>query len=304
MKIDVLCAGELLVDFISEAMADSLAEGGAFRPYAGGSPANLATNLQHLGVSSRLIAAVGADAFGEFLRKQLEHNGLDTSQLRTSPRPTTLITVTRSESSPSFEVFRGADSDLSWGQFAELTTLPPRVLHTTCFAMSALPARSHIMRAASALAATTRLSIDVNYAYKVWPDRQRARAVVMHYIRHGALVKMSDDDWLRLMEEELTLANCTAKARSLLAEGASQICFTFGAAGAMAFAGEDVVQLSPKPVKVADSTGAGDSFWAGYLAAYLAGESLRNCLETATKVAAVKLQNIGPLAHALDWKKL
>ena len=306
MSYDVLCAGELLVDLISTDATADVSAATTFAPVPGGSPANLATNLRHLGVDAQLVAAVGDDAFGDLLQAHLDSCGLSREHVRTIPAtPTTVVTVTRSVASPSYEVYRGADPQVEWSQFEPFVQAPPRIFHTTCFALSGLPARSHLLRASRVLAkAGTILSIDANYAEKVWPDRARARRVVADYIAQGALVKMSDDDWLRLHGETLTPDIAEARGRALLHAGARQVCFTFGSAGAVLVTSAGVVRLSPKPVDVVDSTGAGDSFWSGFLAAYLAGESPERCLETGINVAAVKLQRVGTLAAPLDWRAL
>ena len=304
MKVDVLCAGELLMDLISDREAASLDDVTGFAPVPGGSPANLATNLQHLGVHSALVACVGRDAFGQQLLRHVRESGLDAQYVSTSSvLPSTLVTVTRSKTSPSFEVYRGADQALEWSQFQPFIAQPPRVFHTTCFALSGLPARSHLLRAGRVLAkAGVTLSIDANYAAKVWPDRKRAQRVVQEYLSQGALVKMSEVDFERLYEQPLTIDNCEVEGQRMLGRGARLVCFTFGGDGACVISPSGIVRLSPKPVTVVDSTGAGDSFWSGFLAAYLSGASPERCLQAGIGVAAVKLQQLGPLSTALDWR--
>jgi fructokinase len=49
-----------------------------------------------------------------------------------------------------------------------------------------------------------------------------------------------------------------------------------------------------------DATGAGDSFWAGFLTAMLDGCSLRDCLLFAREIVEMKLSQIGPLPAAID----
>ena len=165
--------------------------------------------------------------------------------------------------------------------------------------------RSHVLRAGAAFAKTgTTLSIDANYAAEVWPEREQAQRTLSQYVRHGALVKMSEVDYERLYERVLDPDDVAAAAAPLLAAGARQVCFTFGGEGAAAVTPEGVVRHAPPPLDIVDATGAGDSFWAGFLAAYLDGRDPLACLRAGAAVAAVKLQQQGPLREAVDWRGL
>ena len=304
MRYNVVCAGEALIDLISENYAERLSDAKSFGVHVGGSPANLASNLKCLDLNVGLIAAVGADAFGDRIVGEFEGRGLPTDLVhRCHDRPTTLITVTKSKGSPDFEVYRGADEHLSWSSFAKALSQGADLFHTTCFALSGLPARSHLLRAAAAFAKTgTALSIDANYAKKVWADRAPAQEVVRAYAALGAIVKMSEVDYERLYGEPLTMRDAETAAQPLLQAGAKLVCLTFGGEGAVVVEQSSATSIVPPPLDIVDATGAGDSFWAGFVAAYLDGRTPEACLRIATKVAATKLQQMGPLRETLDWR--
>lgn len=306
MPYNVVCAGEALIDLISVNYAAHLADARGFVPHVGGSPANLARNLRMLGQNSGLICGVGSDALGQRILESFRDSGLPTDLVEeVRSVNTTLVMVTKSKGNPDFEVYRGADHQLSYTPFQRALDIGSQLFHTTCFALSLAPMRSHLLRAGAAFAKTgTTLSLDANYATKVWPDRERARAMVLEYVEHGALLKMSDVDYERLYDTSLAFGDARQAARPLLDAGARLVCFTFSAEGAVAVTAEGSAQYKPAPADIVDATGAGDSFWAGFLAAYLGGCSSEDCLEVAAKVAAVKLQQHGPLRHELDWRSL
>ena len=52
--------------------------------------------------------------------------------------------------------------------------------------------------------------------------------------------------------------------------------------------------------KIMDATGAGDAFWSGFLFAYLKKNSIKDCLNIALNLAALKLQNVGRLPNNIN----
>ena len=70
--IDILSAGELLVDFITAEFVQTLDEASLFKRIPGGSPANLAMNMARLGNNAILAASVGNDDMGDVLRNYFD----------------------------------------------------------------------------------------------------------------------------------------------------------------------------------------------------------------------------------------
>ena len=63
----VLCAGEALIDFVSNKPGNSLKNTEGFIRKAGGAPANVAAAISKLGAEAYFCGTVGDDFFGEFL---------------------------------------------------------------------------------------------------------------------------------------------------------------------------------------------------------------------------------------------
>src|SRR5690242_67659 len=110
--IDVLSIGEALIDFISDGQQGALGEAQHFTMYPGGAVTNVAINVARLGGSAALAACVGEDAFGTFLRHQLQQAGVMTEHLHTTlDASTTLAVIARNDATPDFAIYRGADSN-------------------------------------------------------------------------------------------------------------------------------------------------------------------------------------------------
>ncbi len=293
---DVLAVGELLVDLIGKNSATSLAETLTFERFQGGSPANFARNLSKLNNRVKLVASIGADGFGRFLQSQVEALELDSSGVEMYPNfPTTVITVAKTDGSPDFQAYRGADAHISSEQLAASVLEECRIFHTTCFALSKKPAQTNIISAA-VLAANqgVQLSIDLNYSPKIWQNRLEAHEIITQYCSLGALVKLSEDDWNRTYEQpDASPQEITEFIHGL---GAREVCLTLGSEGVyVSRKGESIHFVPARKIKVADATGAGDAFWSGYLTAWLDGHSPKTCALFGRNIAEIKLQKVGPL---------
>jgi len=300
---DFLAVGELLIDFISRDFADKLEDVKIFERFQGGSPANLCLNMARLGNSVKLIACVGNDDMGDYLYKCVQNQGVNCEQLRKVAEPTSLILVTRTKSVANFEAYRGADCQIVGEQFPVARFGECRIFHTTCFALSREPALSTILRAARlAVQEGCQLSIDANYAQKIWPDRQQAQKIVAKYCGMGAIVKVSEVDWERLYESPLKEAETAAN--HFLNLGATVVCATMGEKGCLIASPSEKFRLPARKVEVKDTTGAGDAFWSGFLTAWLDEHSLLNCAKAGRKMAEIKLGHFGSLPRVVEREKI
>jgi hypothetical protein len=68
---DVLCIGEVLINFVTNESNVSLFDVNTFRIAAGGAPANVAIGVRRLGLSSGFVGKAGNDPFGVKLRNKL-----------------------------------------------------------------------------------------------------------------------------------------------------------------------------------------------------------------------------------------
>jgi len=295
---EVIVAGELLVDLIADETTDGLEGAARFERHAGGSAANLAGNLARVGRRVVLAAAVGRDGFGRFLREHATRSGL-ALRLAERPEPTTHVFVARSTATPDFVHVRGADRLLRPDQLPDTALAAATLFHTTGFALSLDPARSVILDAAHrADAAGTAVSLDVNFAPATDAQRRADCDATEAVCRHGALIKCSADDLARLFPD---LAPLDAVAR-LHAWGAALVAFTRGADGVRVSwdGGDESAEVAAVPVDVQDATGAGDAFWAGFLAAWLENHPPPRCAEAGARLAALKLARVGPLPDRID----
>ncbi|MEM9849687.1 MAG: carbohydrate kinase [Bacteroidota bacterium] len=296
---DILCVGELLVDMISTDFADDLSQVEQFKRIQGGSPANLAMNMARLGNQVGLVAGVGQDDMGDFLIQNVEQVGVSTQHITRTSTPTTLVLVTRSKEVSNFEAYRGADCELEAAQFPDELLRSTNIFHTTCFALSKPPAQNSILVAAEKAAQFgAQLSIDLNYAAKIWQARAEAQKIVADYCAKGAIVKISEVDWERLYERPLQ--DAAAVGQHFLNLGAKVVCVTLGGDGLWVISKSERHFLPSRPIEVKDTTGAGDAFWSGFLTAWLDGKPLLVCAKSGRNMAEFKIQHFGTLGKVVE----
>ena len=215
--IDILCVGEVLIDFIGHQTEVLINNTRDYHRYLGGSPANVAMNSARLGLKPVMVATVGDDGFGEYIFERLNSVGVITSYVKKlENKPTSVIFVSRTESTPDFIPFREADYYITENQIPKELLLETNIFHTTCFALSKHPAQSAILeKAKEAFNLGCKLSIDVNYAKKLWSSQEEALEVIKAYCKFNPLVKISEDDMLRLFEHKRThkASKCRQVAR-------------------------------------------------------------------------------------------
>jgi sugar/nucleoside kinase (ribokinase family) len=297
--IDIVSVGELLIDMISIDFAEKIDEVESFKRIVGGSPANLAMNMKRLGNNVRLVSTVGRDDMGNFLMNYVKNLDLDTSLMRQINLPTTLILVSRSKNVSNFEAYRGADARISMNQLNDAVLSQTTIFHTTCFALSKKPAQTNILRGAKrAVELGCQLSIDANYAAKIWQNREEAQRIVAKYCSYGAYVKVSEVDWERLYGTKLE--DPAAAAQYFLNLGAKNVCVTLGGDGCFVADTEGGHFLAARKVEVKDTTGAGDAFWSGFLTARLDGHSVLDAAKAARRMAELKLGHFGPLPSSVS----
>lgn len=267
-----------------------------YHRYLGGSPTNVAVNASRLGLNALLVATCGQDGLGDYLVRKLKSNKVILDSIQKSQiHPTSVIFVSKSTETPDFIAYRQADCQIEVQQLPDTVLANAKIFHTTCFALSQNPARTTILnRATKAKELGLKLSIDINFSEKIWPNREEAIAVLKEYLSKDPLVKLSEDDCYRLFSEQKSEDFIFDYFHGL---GVTTICLTKGKNGVVVSdKTKGIIRQNALEIdEIKDTTGAGDAFWTGFLYAQLQNYTLDESIAIAQKLAAIKLQNIGQL---------
>ncbi len=251
----------------------------------GGSGAIFACGAARLGLQVAFAGVVGDDIFGRFMCDQLQGRGVDTSGIVVDPgRPTGVTVVLSGRQDRAMLTFPGTIGDLRRSLIDEDLLGRSRHVHVSSyFLQGALtPELPDLLREVRAGEATT--SIDPNWDPSgMWDG--------------GLLALLPEVDvFLPNEMEALSLARISvtedAIAR-LRSSGAGTVVVKTAEQGAVGAQVSESVTVPAFPTQVLDSTGAGDSFDAGFLAGFLAGEPLRRCLEIGNACGALSTLGLG-----------
>ncbi len=298
--IDILTIGETLVDFIAIERTDSLREASTFKRHLGGSPANIAVNVSKLGGKATVISKTGIGAFGQFLKAELQYNGVNTDFLIMDHRfNSSIIFVSRTSGTPDFEPLRSGDFQLSPEDMPAQTVSAAKIVHTSTWPLSREPSRSAVFKAFKLAHAQGKIvSFDPNYSPVIWPDHQEAVQVLQEIYRYTTITKASLDDSYRFFGPGYAPEEYIQMYHKL---GPQVVVFTMGQDGSMiSEKGQVLGHLPARQIEVADATGAGDAFWSGFLVAMLDGHPLQQCLLFAREIVELKLKTVGTLPESID----
>ena len=261
---DIVALGELLIDFTP---ADtSSREIALYARNPGGAPANVLAMASRLGADTALIAKVGVDSFGDYLREVIRGSGVAVRGLvQDQTVPTTLAFVHISPSGErSFSFYRnpGADSQLEIAEVDTEQLESCRIFHFGSVSLTDNPARETTLWAAeTAKKAGAMVSFDPNYRPLLWRNEAEAENQIHHALRLADIVKISDEELLL----STGFSDPEDGAKAVLDTGAAAIVVSLGAGGSYVRTQKTQARVNAFPVQAVDTNGAGDAFWGSVL---------------------------------------
>lgn len=262
--VHITALGEILIDYTP--MPASNAGMAVFEQNPGGAPANMLACAARLGRKTAFIGKVGDDMQGRFLAETLRKTGIDTRALHVDGRYyTTLAFVEldgRGERSFSFARKPGADTQLAPEELDSALLAGTEIFHFGSLSLTEEPARAATFAAVrQARQAGAIIAYDPNYRPLLWDGPEAAMAQMQAPLPLVDLLKVSDDELPYLAGT----TDCRQGAAELVARGVRCVVVTIGREGALVCTAQGAVMAAGFPACVVDTTGAGDSFWGGFL---------------------------------------
>lgn len=293
---------------VGEAMIEMAETGeGTYRKSFAGDTFNTAWHISQIpgaDVPVSFVTTVGTDPVSAAFIAELQADGLDTAHIGRVPERTMgLYMIELDETERSFHYWRdtsaarllAADEDVLVRSMADAG-----VIHVSGITLAILqPAdrRRLISALSTAREQGARVSFDPNVRPRLWSSPRETQDSIAAMLAVTDIALPSFDDEAALWGDTAP-RNTIARLR---AAGVSEIVVKNGPAPVTSWDGEQVAEVPCKPVAgIRDTSGAGDAFNAGYLAARLAGLAPISAIASGQKMSGAVLQYFGariPAGH-------
>ncbi len=288
----VVVLGDVMLDVV--AVLDAPFAPGSDAParvatHGGGSAANVAAWLARAGEPVALVGRVGDDAAGRQAAAELRALGVEAHLALDRERATgTCVVLVEPGGERSMLPDAGANAGLQAGDLPEALLAPGRHLHVAGYALLR-PGSREAARGAIARALAHRMTVSVDPSSGA-PLAAAGAAKFLGWAR-GARLLLPNADEARVLAGE---DRPERAGLALAAVTGAEVVVTLGREGALWTDGRRLERCPAAPLDgPPDTTGAGDAFTAGLLAARLSGEPPPAALAAAARLAAEAVSRPG-----------
>ncbi|CDG89761.1 bifunctional 5-dehydro-2-deoxygluconokinase/5-dehydro-2-deoxyphosphogluconate aldolase [Xenorhabdus bovienii] len=291
-KFDVICMGRIAVDLYGQQIGTRLEDMGSFSKYLGGSSGNVAYGTARQGLKSSMLARVGDEHMGRFLREELQRVGCDTSHLITDKERLTALVLLGIKDNETFPLIfyrdNCADMAITRNDFSEDYIASARCLAITGTHLSHPQTRDAVLTALQyARRNGVKTAIDIDYRPVLWGLTSlgdgETRYIASEQVTAQLQEVLPQFDLIVGTEEEFHIAGGSTDTvealRCVRALTEATLVCKRGALGCSVFNAsipdtlDEGITIQGVRVEVLNVLGAGDAFMSGLLRGYLNNES-------------------------------
>lgn len=262
---------------------------------------NTAVYMARLGVSPSYATALGDDPYSDQILENMRAEGIGTELVtRVAERNPGLYIIHNSpegerefyywrREAPARELF--SDPTASVKLYRQLEQFDCVYLSGITLAILAEGARENLLQCLAKLRTKgVQVAFDSNYRPSLWSSVAQAQAAIKAALHHTDIALLTLDDEHRLWGDD-SIDGCIARyANAKLKE----LVLKRGGDDTVVVVENEKLQIAVDPVaQVIDTTAAGDTFNAGYLAARLQGANAAEAARQGNRCAGIVIQHRG-----------
>lgn len=287
-KFDVVVLGELNIDLVlwdipfPENEKEKVARDMRFT--MGSSSAITAHNLAVLGSKVGFIGKCGADTFGDFMIKGLQRGGVDTRGIiRDKKLKTGATIILANPPHKALLTYMGAMTEMRMRDINWNFVKQARHLHLGCYYLQTglIQDVPKIFSKAQNLGLTT--SLDTN-----WDPSEKWDESLYEVLKYTDVFFPNDDEAIRIAHET-SLEKAVEKLRKVV----KILAVKRGKEGTLVCSADEQYQIPGLSVEVIETTGAGDTFNAGFLYQFIRGKSMEECARFGNACGALAVTALG-----------
>ena len=284
----VACVGILVADGIVETVTEDPQKGvlypvNSITMHNGGNAMTASINLRKLGVESSMVGMVGNDTVGDFLKGTLKESDVNISGLKTNDTVQTSASVLMIDKQAERSFFHTVGTNAVFSEkdiYYSIIDNCDMVFVTGTFLMDTFDGieTMQFLKKCKDMGKTTFLDV-------CWDAKGKWGEVLDMSLPYIDYLMPSIDEAIHMAGKE----NPEEIADVFVSKGAKNIIIKLGSKGSYLRKEDEKSGSIFPPYYIenpVDTTGAGDSFCSGFLAAFARGESLDECMKFANATGA------------------
>ncbi|MGN1140142.1 MAG: carbohydrate kinase family protein [Oliverpabstia sp.] len=252
--------------------------------FVGGGAALFTLGTGKLGLHPVFQGEVGDDCYGEMIRKKFLESNVDDSLLKTSETEKTGISLSfTNEKDRSFLTFRGTNEKLSIDCVNVEQVKQASHIHVTGYAGSCN--HDAYLKLLKRIKSETQATVSFDLG---WDPTGEWNAGIYELFPYIDVLFMNETEAVHYSRK-----SDAYEAAKDFAKYCQLVAIKMGKEGSIAVSSGKLYKAAPYKVKAVDTTGAGDSFNAGFVYGFLKGKSVEECLKCGNGCGALSVTALG-----------
>jgi ribokinase len=269
----------------------------------GGCAANVACGLSRLGIETACLSHIGDDLIADWIKGEFEKNGVNTNLItREHNYISDMSAIVVDKESGDRVIYSNQKVNI------KLEISEDKLKNTEWFFIGDLEGGwEEKLEKIISISEKHKIKVAINPRYS---NIHENTLKVIDIIAKTEIVFLNKDEAIEIISKhnlslnKNDLNNEEFLIKELQKINSKIVVITDGVRGAWVYDGKDFIHENARVVRAIDSTGAGDSFNSGFLAAYLKEKEIRECLKWGIINSSSVVQHYGSIEGLLDEKNI